>query len=127
MVTADNFGEVYIDGKSITRNLQWPIISKYTVFADVQVMAFVTWNKGKGGATGLRAYLSNGLKTDGESGWVCSEQYEQNWEQVDFDDSHWSPANVNYALHPTIIGNGAVTIGCLGRNEGAEYFRIKLN
>ena len=84
-------GNVYIDGQamaSISTSLMGEEHWHNNVNKDMQIMAVEC--EGNIGFAGFIAYAGDVLISDGS--WKCSETEEDNWYQMDFNDSEWNNA-----------------------------------
>ena len=84
-------GNVYIDGQamaSISTSLMGEEDWHSNVNKDMQIMAVEC--EGNNGFAGFIAYAGGVLISEGS--WKCSETEEDNWYQMDFNDSEWSNA-----------------------------------
>lgn len=117
--TIDDSGAAYANGILVDDTAVWETIITRNIPASTRLIAFKVVNNG--GPTGVVASLSTGVKTDTSASWKCSQVYEEGWNQLGFDDSHWGrvddQGNVNK------VDYGAIRMGCRSRGAGPFFFR----
>ena len=127
--TCDNEMEIFADGQSLGKDINWRKPTTYNVPANTRVLSVA--GKDKGSKFGIIGSTSHGLVTN--ETWKCSSYSDlpSEWNSPDFDDQDWPLAKV-------IANNGASPWGKIlgiaetakwiwaNNNEDFVYCRLKL-